>query len=380
MQGTRCCDECINLATVDCVERRHRVGSRHGGMYSICLTQFDRNGSAPYDANMERRRFLVSSLGGVFVPLAGEAQQAPARARVAVFFAGFPHSYGSERTWGPTFVSALRSLGWVDGHNLSLEWRYSEDQEEQRRALAEDFVRRKLDVVVVQSTTETLELKRATTSIPVVMVLIGDPIGAGLVQSLARPGGNITGTSLMTSETSAKGLEFLKELVPTARRVSVLGNPGNASVVRNWTETREAARRLGIELLAAEVRSRDELPAVFAAIAQQRPDAIVVLLDTLTVDTRQQILEFTAKYQIPALYSGPMFAEAGGLLTYTVDFHELWRRAAVYVDRILKGAKPADLPIEQPTKFELTINLKTAKALGLVFPAALLGRADQIIE
>jgi putative tryptophan/tyrosine transport system substrate-binding protein len=284
------------------------------------------------------------------------------------------------RTWGPTFVSALRGLGWVDGHNLSLEWRYSEDQEEQRRALAEDFVRRKLDVVVVQSTTETLELKRATTNIPVVMVLIGDPVGAGLVQSLARPGGNITGTSLMTSETSAKGLEFLKELVPTARRVSVLGNPGNASVVRNWTETREAARRLGIELLAAEVRSRDELPAVFAAIAQQHPDAIVVFLDTLTVDTRHQIVEFTAKYQIPALYSGPMFAEAGGLLTYTVDFYELWRRAAVYVDRILKGAKPADLPIEQPTKFELTINLKTAKALGLVYPAALLGRADQIIE
>jgi putative tryptophan/tyrosine transport system substrate-binding protein len=329
---------------------------------------------------MDRRSFLVSSLGGVFVPCAGEAQQASDRARVAVFFAGFPQSYGSERTWGPTFVSALRNLGWADGHNLTLEWRYSEDQEEQRRALAEDFSRRKLDVIVVQSTTETVEMKRATSTIPIVMVLIGDPIGAGLVQSLARPGGNITGTSLMTSETSAKGLQFLKELLPTARRVTVLGNPGNASVVRNWMETRDAARRLGIELLSAEVRSREELPAVFAAIVQERPDAMVVLLDTLTVDTRHQIAEFAVKNKLPALYSGPMFVEAGGLLIYTVDFHELWRRAAVYVDRILKGAKPSDLPIEQPTKFELTINLKTAKTLGLAIAPSLLARADQIIE
>ena len=147
-----------------------------------------------------------------------------------------------------------------------------------------------------------------------------------------------------------------------------------------WAETRDAARQLGIDLLSAEVRTPDELPTVFSAIAQERPDALVVLLDTLTVDHRHQIVEFAAKNQIPALYGGPMFAEAGGLLVYTVDFHELWRRAAVYVDRILKGAKPADLPIEQPTKFQLIINLKTAKALGLVFPAALLGRADQIIE
>jgi putative ABC transport system substrate-binding protein len=223
-------------------------------------------------------------------------------------------------------------------------------------------------------------MKRATTTIPVVMVLIGDPVGAGLVQSLARPGGNITGTSLMTSETYGKGIQFLKELVPTARRVAVLGNPGNASVLRMWAETREATKRAGLELLPAEVRNRDELPTVFAAIAQQRPNALVVLLDSLTVDHRRQIVEFAAKTQLPALFGGPMFAEAGGLLVYTVDFHELWRRAAVYVDRILKGAKPAHLPIEQPTKFELIINLKTAKALGLTIPPSLLARADQVIE
>jgi putative tryptophan/tyrosine transport system substrate-binding protein len=329
---------------------------------------------------IDRRAFLAGT-GAVLLgaPLAVEGQQRPVRARIAVFFSGSPQT-AFEQTWGRSFVSQLRNLGWVEGQNLALEWRYSEDQDDRRRALAEDFVRRKLDVIVVQSTTETVEMKRATTTIPIVMVLIGDPVGAGLVQSLARPGGNITGTSLMTSETYGKGIQFLKELVPTARRVAVLGNPGNASVLRMWAETREATKRAGIEILPAEVRNRDELPAVFAAIAQQRPNALVVLLDSLTVDHRRQIVEFAAKTQLPALYGGPMFAEAGGLLVYTVDFHELWRRAAVYVDRILKGAKPAHLPIEQPTKFELIINLKTAKALGLTIPPSLLARADHVIE
>jgi ABC-type uncharacterized transport system substrate-binding protein len=328
---------------------------------------------------MDRRAFVVGGVAALAVPVTVEAQQRPVSARIAVFFSGSSQT-AFEQTWGRSFVSQLRNLGWVEGQNLALEWRYSEDQDVRRRALAEDFVRRKLDVIVVQSTTETVEMKRATTTIPVVMVLIGDPVGAGLVQSLARPGGNITGTSLMTSETYGKGIQFLKELVPTARRVAVLGNPGNASVLRMWAETREATKRAGLELLPAEVRNRDELPTVFAAIAQQRPNALVVLLDSLTVDHRHQIVEFAAKTQLPALYGGPMFAEAGGLLVYTVDFHELWRRAAVYVDRILKGAKPANLPIEQPTKFELIINLKTAKALGLTIPSSLLARADQVIE
>jgi len=329
---------------------------------------------------IDRRAFLAGT-GAVLLgaPLAAEGQQRPVRARIAVFFSGSPQT-AFEQTWGRSFVSQLRNLGWVEGQNLALEWRYSEDQDDRRRALAEDFVRRKLDVIVVQSTTETVEMKRATTTIPIVMVLIGDPVGAGLVQSLARPGGNITGTSLMTSETYGKGIQFLKELVPTARRVAVLGNPGNASVLRMWAETREATKRAGIEILPAEVRNRDELPAVLAAIAQQRPNALVVLLDSLTVDHRHRIVEFAAKTQLPALYGGPMFAEAGGLLVYTVDFHELWRRAAVYVDRILKGAKPANLPIEQPTKFRLIVNLKTAKALGLTIPPSLLARADEVIQ
>ena len=329
---------------------------------------------------MNRRCFLATSLAGIFgTPVAGEAQQAPVRVRIGVFFSGSPQS-GFERTWGRTFVSALDDLGWTEKQNLVIEWRYSEDQDDRRRAIAEDFVRRKMDVVVVQSTTETVEMKRATTTVPVVMVLIGDPVGAGLVQSLARPGGNITGTSLMTSETYGKGLQLLKEVVPTARRVAVLGNPRNASVVRMWAETREAARRSGIRLISAEIQSRDQVPTAFAVIAKERPDALVVLLDSLTVDHRHQIVEFAASSRLPALYGGPMFTEAGGFLAYTVDFHELWRRSAVYVDRILKGAKPADLPIEQPTKFELIVNLKAAKALGLTIPSSVLLRADRVIE
>ena len=330
---------------------------------------------------MRRRDVLAGALLATVAQrrVSAQAQPAPARARIAVLFSGSPQT-AFERTWGRTFVAALRDLGWAEGENLALEWWYSEDRDDRRRALAEDFVRRQLDVIVVQSTPETVAMKRATTTIPVVMVLIGDPVGAGLVQSLARPGGNVTGTSLMTSETSGKGIEFLQELVPRARRLAVLGNPGNASVVRMWAEAREAAARLGLELLAAEARSRDELAAAFAAMAQERPDALVVLLDSLTVDHRHQIVAFAAEHRLPALYGGPMFAEAGGLLVYTVDFHELWRRAAVYVDKMLKGAQPADLPVEQPTKFQLVINLKTAEALGLTVPPSLLARADEVIE
>jgi putative tryptophan/tyrosine transport system substrate-binding protein len=332
---------------------------------------------------MRRRDLVANLLVATATPLPrrviAQAKQVRIPARIAVFFSGSPQT-AFERTWGRSFVAALREFGWVEGANLELEWWYSEDQAERRRVLAEDFVRRKLDVIVVQSTTETVAMKHATTTIPVVMVLIGDPVGAGLVQSLSRPGGNITGTSLMSSDTFGKGIEFLKELVPQARRVAVLGNPDNASVVRVWAETRAAATQLGIELLSAEARSRDELATAFAAIVRERPDALVVLLDSLTVDNRQQIVEFAATHRLPAQYGGPMFAELGGLLVYTVDFHELWRRAAVYVDRILKGAKPADLPVEQPTKFNLVINRKTADALGLTVPASILARADEVIE
>jgi putative ABC transport system substrate-binding protein len=312
-------------------------------------------------------------------PLAAEAQPRPVNARIGVFFSGSPQT-AFERTWGRSFISALGPLGWTEGQNLLLEWRYSEDRDDKRRAIVEEFLQLKVDVIVVQSTPESLVAKRMTTTVPMVMVLIGDPVGAGLVTSLAKPGGNITGTSLMATDTAAKRLQLLKEIVPTARRVAVLGNLRNASVARSWEETQEAAERLGLKLFPAVTSTPADVSAAFAAIARERPDALVVILDSLMVDHRRQVVEFAAQHRLPAIYGGPMFVEPGGLIVYSPDFHELWRRAATYVDRILRGAKPGTLPVEQPTKFELVINLKTAKALGLTIPQSLLLRADQVIQ
>jgi putative ABC transport system substrate-binding protein len=281
---------------------------------------------------------------------------------------------------GRSFVSSLRDLGWVENQNLALEWRYSEDREDRRRAIVEEFVRLKVNVIVVQSTPETAVTKQVTKTIPVVMVLVGDPVGSGLVDSLARPGGNITGTSLMATDTAAKRRELLREIVPMARRVAILGNPRNAAVARSWTETQDAGSKIGMKMISVEVQTHDDVARAFAGIIRDRPDAMVVILDSLMVDHRHEIVEFAASNHLPTVYGGPMFAEAGGLLVYSVDFHELWRRAATSVDRILKGAKPADLPIEQPTKFELTVNMKAAKALGLAIPRSVLLRADHVIQ
>jgi putative tryptophan/tyrosine transport system substrate-binding protein len=331
---------------------------------------------------MNRRTFLYGAIAAL--PAAAtlvQAQRPPARARIGVFFSGSPET-GFERTWGRSFASALGQLGWKEGQNLTLEWRYSEDREDRRRAIIEELLRMKVDVMVVQSTPESIMAKRMTTTVPVpvVMVLVGDPVGAGLVTSLAHPGGNITGTSLMATDTAAKRLQLLKEVVPMARRVAVLGNLGNASVARSWEETQEAAVRLGLKLLPAATATPGQVAAAFAKMAKDRPDALVVILDSMMVDHRRQIVEFAAEHRLPAIYGGPMFAEAGGLLVYSPDFHELWRRAALYVDRILKGASPGDLPIEQPTKFQLVVNLKTAKALGVTIPDSVRLRADEVIE
>jgi len=276
---------------------------------------------------MKARLITLLLLYTLTAPLAPDTLYAAAGPRVAVLFSGSPATR-FEETWGRTFLDALRRVGWVDGHTLTVECHYSEDNDERRRTLAEDFVRRKLDVIVVQSTPEALAIQRATATIPVVLVLIGDALAAGLVDSLSRPGRNITGTSLMLTETHGKGVQFLKELLPEARRIALLGNPNNASVVRMWAEARDTATRLGMEVIPAEARDRHELRKAFGTITRVRPQAMVVLIDSLTVDNRQQIVEFAAKNQLPALYGGPMFAEAGGLLVYTANFNELWRRAA----------------------------------------------------
>src|SRR5262245_58242036 len=329
---------------------------------------------------LERRAFLGTLAGSVLAaPLVANSQAPPARARIGVFFAGWPDN-PLELSWARTFVAALGTLGWAEGQNLVLDWRWADGLDDKRHTIAEEFVRLKVDAIVIPSTPESLVAKRLTKTIPVVMVLVGDPIGSGLVESLARPGGNITGTSLMSTDTAAKRLQLLIEAVPTVRRVAVLGNLRNPGVARSWEETQEAGSRLGLRLLLATAGNQNELTAAFALIAKDRPDALVVLLDSLMGDHRHTIVKFAAQNRLPPIYGAPVFVEPGGLLVYSPDFHELWRRAAVYVDRILRGAKPGNLPIEQPTKFQLVINQKTAKALGLTIPQSLLQRADQVIE
>jgi putative ABC transport system substrate-binding protein len=240
--------------------------------------------------------------------------------------------------------------------------------------------RRKVDVIAAAGTLAPLAAKRVTTTIPIVMTAAGDPLRSGLVASLARPGGNVTGMSLMTPDLGAKRLELLKEVLPRLSRVAVLWNADNAYSVLVFKETQAGGRTLGIEVRSLEVRGPDDFDSAFEAASGLRPDALITVEDPLTADHRTRIAEFTAREQLPSLHGIREFVAAGGLISYGANLPDLFRRAAYYVDKILRGAKPADLPVQQPTKFEMVINLKTAKALGLELPASVLARADELIE
>ena len=274
----------------------------------------------------------------------------------------------------------LRELGYVEGQNIALEPRWAEGKYDRYPALAADLVRSKVDVIVAWSGQATKAAQEATRTIPIVMSLVNDPVGSGLVASLARPGGNVTGTTITAPDVVGKRLELLKEVVPKLSRVAVLqhpDNPASASMVR---EAEAAARALGVRLQILGVRNPAEIDSAFAAMTRERAGALLPLSDALFDNQQRQMLELTAKRRLPAIMGTRQYAEAGGLMAYGADFLAVERRAAMYVDKILKGAKPADLPVEQPTKFELVINLKTAKALGLTIPQALLQRADQVIQ
>jgi putative ABC transport system substrate-binding protein len=274
----------------------------------------------------------------------------------------------------------LRELGYVEGQNIALEPRWAEGKYDRYPALAADLVRSKVDVIVAWSGPATKAAQEATRTIPIVMSLVNDPVGSGLVASLARPGGNVTGTTVMAPDVVGKRVELLKEVLPKVSRVAVLqhpDNPASASLVR---EAEVAARALGVRLQILGVRNSAEIDSAFAAMTRERAGAFMYLPDAIFDNQQGQILELAAKRRLPAILGNRQPAEAGALMAYGPDFLALERRAATYVDKILKGAKPADLPVEQPTKFELVINLKTAKALGLTIPASLLARADQVIE
>jgi putative tryptophan/tyrosine transport system substrate-binding protein len=324
---------------------------------------------------MTRREF-ITLLGGAAAtwPLAARAQQGGKKYIVGRFGAG-----SATEPLIDVLTEALRELGWVEGENVVFERRYAENRLERLPEMAVDLVRLKVDVIAAGGTLAPLAAKRATSTIPIVMTTAGDPLGSGLVDSLARPGGNATGMSLMAPELGGKRLELLKELLPRLARVAVLWNAANPYPAIVFKETQGAGRTLGIEVQSLEVRGPDDLDGAFEAARKQRPDAMITVEDPLTLTYRKRIVDFATGQQLPSL--GPReFAAAGGLISYGANLADLTRRAAGYVDKILKGAKPADLPVQQPTTFELVINLKTAKALGITIPPSLLARADEVIE
>ncbi len=329
---------------------------------------------------MDRRTFLGALTGSILtVPLAAEAQEAGKVYRIGYVSNSPPNTPESSRLY-EAFRQGLRERGWVEGRNAVIEWRFAEGRMERFPDLAADLVRLKVDVIVTLGGPAARAARQATTTIPIVAVAVSDPVGQGFVASLARPGGNVTGLATLFPELAVKRLGLLREILPDVSRVAVLwnaANPGNVIILRG---VQAAAQTLGVTLQTREVRGPDDFEAAFAKMRRERPDALMILDDPLLFQYRASIVGFAAKKRLPTMHPFRESVEAGGLIAYSVNLAELNRRAAEYVDKILKGAKPADLPIEQPTEFELVINLRTAKAFGLTIPQSLLQRADLVIE
>jgi putative ABC transport system substrate-binding protein len=328
---------------------------------------------------MDRRTAITNlALGLVAMPLAVRAQATGMAYRIGYLSASSPTA---ARHLLDAFRQALHELGWVEGQNIVIDYRFSEGSLERLPDLAAELVRLKMDVIVAAPAAPAVAAKNATGTIPIVMIGVSDPVGQGLIASLARPGGNVTGLSYSVGhEIFGKQLGLLKEVVPKVRRVAVLSNPATPSLVPAIREVQVAARSLGVQLQLLEARGPDEFDVAFASMAKERVGALLVLVDPVFNLHGTRLADLAAKSRLPAAYTNRLPVEAGGLMSYGPSFSDLWRRAAGYVDKILKGAKPADLPAEQPTKFELVINLKTAKALGLSIPQALLLRADEVIQ
>jgi ABC-type uncharacterized transport system substrate-binding protein len=326
---------------------------------------------------MDRRTFLHGMAGGLLAaPLAAEAQQA------RVYRIGFISSASASAMAArdEAFRQGLRALGYVVAQNITIEYRWADGSNEQLPGFAAELVNLKLDVIVTHGVVATRAVKQASTTIPIVIAAADDPLAAGLVSSLARPGGNITGLTLMTPDLTEKRLELLKAILPAGTRVAVLWNPGNPVSEPELRKAEAAARSFGLQLQSLGVRDPGEFASAFASMKTERAGAVFVVPDAMFFGQRKEIVDLAASNRLPLAAHLREFADAGGLMTYGPSVVDVHRRAATYVDKILKGAKPADLPIEQPTTFELVINLKTAKALGLTIPQSLLHRADQVIE
>jgi putative ABC transport system substrate-binding protein len=324
---------------------------------------------------MRRRDFISLIGGGAAWPLAAVAQQAGKLPTIG-YMGADPAAWGP---WTNAFVGRLRELGWIEGRTVAIEYRWGEGQADRRDAeIAAEFVRLKVDVIVTGGAA-VLTLKKATPVIPIVFPVALDPVGSGMVESLARPGGNVTGLSLQATDLASKRLELLREVVPGLRRLAIMFDVGSAQSVLEMGEVQTAARALSLEIAPQQIRRAEDIAPALAALKTQA-EALYVVGDALTTANRKRIATLALSAGLPAIFYPRDFAQEGGLISYGPNFPALFRRAAEFVDKILRGTKPADIPVEQPTKFDLVVNLTTAKALGLTIPESFLLRADEVIE
>ena len=324
-----------------------------------------------------RRREFITLLGGAAAwPLAARAQQ-PAKLPTIGYLGPSTRSLDSQRL--NAFVQRLRELGWNEGRTIAIEYRWAEGRNERLAETAAEFVRRKVDVIVTSATPPTVAAKQATSVIPIVFAAVGDPVGIGVVESLARPGGNATGLSLQQTDAAGKRLEVLREVMPGLRRLAIMANSGNPSAGLDMREAQATARALGLEAVTSEVLRPEDIAPAFDAL-KGNVEALYVCGDPLAVTNRVRINTLALGARLPTMFGAREYVEAGGLMSYGANFLDLYRRTAELVDKVLRGSKPADIPVEQPTKFDLIINLTTAKALGLKIPPTVLARADEVIE
>jgi ABC-type uncharacterized transport system substrate-binding protein len=328
---------------------------------------------------MSTRRAFMALLGGAAAawPLAARAQQAGKIPRVG--FMGNSTAALEANLVGP-FRDGLRELGYQEGRNIVIEYRWADGKYERFPALVAELLAVPVDVIVTAGTPATLAVKKATSRVPLVMIAVGDPVGTGIVPTLARPGGNITGLSSIAPDLEGKRLELLREVIPKLSHVTLFLNPLNPFHAVSMRQAFAAAQALGIKLQALEVRTSGELEGAFAAIVRTKPDALLILADRVFLHNRKRVMDFATEQRLPSVNAYREVVEAGGLMSYGPSYEDMHRRAADYVDKILKGAKPGDLPVEQPTKFTLILNLKSARALGIDVPPMLIARADEVIE
>jgi ABC-type uncharacterized transport system substrate-binding protein len=325
-----------------------------------------------------RRRDFITLLSGTAVTwsLGARAQQSAKLPLIGFLGQSAPSSENQRLT---AFVQRLRELGWTEGRNIVIEVRWAQARPERATEFAAEFVRLKADVIVTSGTPQVLAIKQVTSVVPIVFAVAGDPVGTGLVSSLARPGGNITGLSVLATDLAGKRIELLREVVPNLRRLGIIGNAGNPLILQEMSEYRAAASMLGLEVAVFEIRQAEDIAPTFELL-KGRAEALYVCQDLLTLANRVRINTLALGARLPVMLASREQVEAGGLMSYGPDFLDLFRRSADYVDKILRGAKPADLPVEQPTKFDFVLNLTTAKALGVMMPPSLLARADEVIE